>query len=67
MDYNLPGPMSMEFSMQEYLSRFPFPSPGELPKPGIEPRSPALQADCLSSMPPEKQSCKWDFELVMIH
>ena len=39
------APLSMEFSKQEYWSRLPFPSPGELPNPGIEPRSPALWAD----------------------
>ena len=36
---------SMEFSRQEYYSGLPFPSPGDLPDPGIEPKSPALQAD----------------------
>ena len=40
-------PLSMEFSRQEYCSRLPFPSPGDLPDPGIEPMSPALQADSL--------------------
>ena len=39
------APLSMEFSRQEYWSGSPFPSPGDLPKPGIEPGSPALQAD----------------------
>ena len=39
----------MEFSRQEYWSGLPFPSPGELPDPGIGPRSPALQADALLS------------------
>ena len=38
------GPPSMEFSRQEYYSGLPFPSPGHLPDPGVEPRSPALQA-----------------------
>ena len=47
-------PPSMEFSKQEYWSGLPFPSPGDLPDPGIEPRSPALQADVLSSEPPGK-------------
>ena len=42
----------MEFSRQEYWSGFPFPSPGDLPNPGIEPGSPALQADTLPSEPP---------------
>ena len=35
-------PMSMEFSKQEYWSGWPFPTPGNLPDPGIEPTSPAL-------------------------
>ena len=46
--------MSMEFFRQEYWSGLPFPSPGDLPDPGIKPRSPALQADSLPSEPPEK-------------
>ena len=45
---------SMEFSKSEYWSRQPFPSPGDLPNPGIEPRSPALQADSLSAEPQGK-------------
>ena len=40
---------SMGFSRQEYRSGLPFPSPGDLPNPGIEPRSPALQTDALPS------------------
>jgi len=43
----------MEFSRQEYWSGFTFPS-GDLPDPGIEPRSPPLQADTLPSEPPGK-------------
>ena len=42
----------MEFSRQEYWSRLPFLPPGDLPNPGIKPRSPALQADALWSEPP---------------
>ena len=42
----------MEFSRQEYWSGLPFPSPGDLSDPGIEPGSPALQADALPSEPP---------------
>ena len=38
-------PLSMRFSRQEYWNGVPFPSPGDLPDPGIKPRSPALQAD----------------------
>ena len=48
------APPSMGFSRQEYWSGLPFPSPGDLPDPGIEPRSLALQADALTSEPPEK-------------
>ena len=43
---------SMGFSRQEYWSGLPFPSPGDLPDPGIEPRSPAMRADALPSEPP---------------
>ena len=43
----------MGFSRQEYWSGLPFPSPGDLPNPGIKPRSPALQADTLTSEPPK--------------
>ena len=39
------APLSMGFSRQEYQTGLPFPSPGDLPDPGIEPRSLALQAD----------------------
>ena len=42
-------PLSMKFSRQEYWSELPFPSPGDLPDLGIEPRSPTLQADFLPS------------------
>ena len=45
------APQSTEFSKQEYWSGLPFPSPGDLPNPGIEPGSPTLQADSLSSEP----------------
>ena len=49
----------MGFSRQEYWSGLPFPSPGDLPNPGIEPGSLALQADSLPSVPlgkPNKQN-----------
>ena len=46
--------LSLEFSREEYWSGLPFPSPGDLPNPGIEPQSPALQADSLPSEPPGK-------------
>ena len=45
---------SVEFSRTEYWSGLPFPSPGDLPNPGIKPRSPALQADSLPAEPPGK-------------
>ena len=48
------APLSMKFSRQEYRSGLPFPSPGDPHNPGIEPRSPALQADSLPSEPPGK-------------
>ena len=48
------APPSMGFSRQEYWSGLPFPSPGDLPDPGVEPRSPALEADALTSEPPGK-------------
>ena len=48
------APPSMEFSRQEYWSGLPFPSPGDVPNPGIKPGSPALQAGTLPSEPPGK-------------
>ena len=48
------APPSMGFSRQECWSGLPFPSPGDLPNPGIEPGSPALRADALPSEPPGK-------------
>ena len=48
------APWSTGFSRQEYWSGLPFPSPGDLPNPGIEPGSPTRQAVSLSSEPPGK-------------
>ena len=48
------APPSMGFSRQEYWSGLPFTSPGDLPNPGIEPRSSASQADALPPEPPRK-------------
>ena len=48
------APLSMGFSRQEHWTGLPFPSPEDLPNPGIEPRFPALQADSLPSEPPGK-------------
>ena len=53
------APPSMGFSRQEYWSGLPFPSPGDLPDPGIELRSPAFQADTLTSEPPGKSKIKY--------
>ena len=53
------APPSMGFSRLEVWSGLPFPSPGYLPEPGIERRSPALQADALTSEPPKWNI--WDF------
>ena len=54
MDCSPLAPLSMGFPRQEYWSGLPFPSPGDFPDPGIEPGSPALQADALPSEPPGK-------------
>ena len=53
------APPSMGFSRQECWSGLPFPSPGDLPVPGIKPRSPALRADALPSEPPGKWIQRW--------
>ena len=55
MDCSLQAPLSMVFSRQGYWSRLPFPSPGDLPNPGIKRRSPALQADSLPTEPQGKR------------
>ena len=49
------APLSTGFSRQEYWSGLPFPIPGDLPNPGIEPGSPASQVDSLASEPREAQ------------
>ena len=53
--------LSMEFSRQEYWRVFPFPSPGDLPYPGTEPGSPALQADSVPTEPLAIAFCKMYF------
>ena len=55
MDGGYQAPLSMGFSRQEFWSGLPFSSPGDLLDPGIEPGSPAGQADALPSEPPGKQ------------
>jgi len=57
----LQAPQSMEFSWQEYWSGLPFPSPGDLPDPGIEPTSPGLQAD--SSPLSHQGNCSCNFHM----
>ena len=54
MDYSPPEDRGQGFFRQEYWSGLPYPSPGDRPNPGIEPRSLALQADSLPSEPPGK-------------
>ena len=51
--------LSMGFPRQEYCSGLSFPSPGDLPDPGIEPLSPALQVDSLPAEPPEEAQEYW--------
>ena len=48
------APLSMEFSKEEYWSGLPFPTPGDLPNPGIEPASPALAGGFFTTEPPGK-------------
>ena len=54
--------MSMDFPRQEYWRGLAFPSPGDLPNPELEPRSPALQADSLPTEPPG-DAAKLEFRL----
>ena len=51
--------LSMEFSREEYKSGLLFPSPGDIPDPGVKPGSHALQADSLLFEPPGKPRVKW--------
>ena len=48
------APLSMRFSKQEYWSGLPFPSPGDLPNPGTEPKSPALAGGIFTTEPAGK-------------
>ena len=54
MDSSLPGSSAMGFLRQEYWSGWPFPSPGDLPEPGIKPRSPASAGGFFTTEPAEK-------------
>ena len=55
------APPSIGFSRQEYWSGLPFPSPEDLPNPGIEPESPVLQADAFPTDLPRKLPRKLDY------
>ena len=70
------APLSVDFYSQEFWSRLPFPSPGDLSNSGTEPRSPALQVDSLLSEPPGKPFCSlgalqtlsfWGFMEALLH
>ena len=54
------------FSRHEYWSGLPRPPPGDLPNPGIKPRSPTLRADSLPSEPPGKPKNNWSGELPLL-
>ena len=66
MDLAYQAPLSMDFSRQKYWSRLPFPSPRDLPDPGIEPRSPTFQADALPSEPPRKPQNRYMYVCVCV-
>ena len=57
------APLSMGFSRQEYWSGLPFPSPGDLSDPGIEPASPALAGGFFTTEPPGKPKCPYNKRL----
>ena len=57
--------LSMGFSRQEYQSGVPFPSPWDLPNPGIEPGSPAMWADALSGKPEVPRLCSYRLNVVL--
>ena len=66
MNCSLPyASLSLKFSRQEYWNGYPFPSQGYLFHPGIQPRSPALQADCLSSEPSGKSQANSKWSLLL--
>ena len=60
------APLSMGFSRQEYHSGLPYPSPGHIPSPGIEPGSPARQADSLPSGPPGEPRGTLEGDLIKV-
>ena len=63
---NSQAPLSVESSWQEYWSGQPFPSPGGLPNPGIEPRSPILQMEFLAAEPQGKSKLKSKYVYVQL-
>ena len=60
------APLFLEFSWQEYWSGLPFHSPGDLPKLGIKPGSPTLQADCLPFELPRKPHELWNSRKILL-
>ena len=60
-------PLSMGFSRQGYWSGLPFPSPEDLPNPGIKPESPALQVDSLPSELPRKPQITCERGIIILH
>ena len=66
VDCSPPGSSVLGFSRQEYWSGLPFPSPEDLPDPGIEPRSPALQADALTFEPQGSPQGKAKYSTILI-
>ena len=65
LEYCLQGSISMGFSRQKYWSGQPFPSPGDLPNPGIKPRFPVLQVDSLLCQPPGNSTFKVTCDLLL--
>ena len=66
MDCKPPGSSVMGFFKQEYWGGLPFPSPGDLPNPGIEPTSPALAGGFSTTEPPGKPSGKYSSNLTKL-
>ena len=60
-------PLSMGFPRQEYWSELPFPSPGDLPDPGVKPWSPALEVDYLPTEFPGKPSISVNLGFPLLH
>ena len=68
MDCSCQAPLTMEFSRQEYWSELPFPTPGDLPDPGIKPKSLVLAGGFFITVPPGNPSgCIVDPQLTLIN